>query len=94
MLKGLGILVVSGVLAVGFVGLAGGGPWWFRYVGSGAVFALLLLILGIVSTIPSKQDLAQRVAADAQAHDQNAPREMDYDGENTRERHTASSFRN
>jgi hypothetical protein len=93
-LKALGILVVIGTLGVATIGLAGGGPWWFGYVGSGSVFLLLMLILGVVSNIPSKQDVAQRVASDAERYDPNESLDLPLDDENPRAQHSASMFKN
>jgi hypothetical protein len=56
MLRGLGILMLIGLLAVATVGLAGGGPSWMRYIGSGTVFAFLILILGQLSQLPNKEE--------------------------------------
>ena len=46
MLKTIGVLSLFGICVVAVVGLAGGGPVWFRYVGSSMVILLLLAILG------------------------------------------------
>jgi hypothetical protein len=56
MLRGLGVLMLMGLLAAATVGLAGGGPSWLRYVGSGTVFAFLILILGQLSQLPNKEE--------------------------------------
>lgn len=90
MLKGLGVIAVVGFLGLATIGLAGGGPVWLRYVGAGTIFLMLLLILGIVSGIPSKQELAQRVVRDAQSFDRGAPREIPFDSENPRAQKVAS----
>jgi len=90
-LKVIGIILAVGFLAAATVGLAGGGPWWLRYVGSGAVFFLLLLILGVVSGIPNKQELAQRVVADTQKHSMDEPFEVPFAG-GERDQNLASRF--
>jgi len=56
MLKGLGVLVFMGLLVVATIGMAGEGPHWFRYVGSGMLFTLLMLILAQTSQLPDKEE--------------------------------------
>ena len=56
MIKGLGVLSLVTLLVVATIGLAGGGPWWFRYVGSGTLFFLLMLILTQLSNLPDKDE--------------------------------------
>jgi len=61
MLRGLGIITLIALLAVATVGLAGGGPVWLRYVGSGTVFFFLLLILGLLSQLPDKNEYREMI---------------------------------
>ena len=56
MLKTLGALTLLGICVVAAVGLAGGGPVWFRYVGSSIEILLLLAILGQLIDIGKKID--------------------------------------
>ena len=56
MLKTIGALSVAGICVVAVIGLAGGGPVWFRYVGASMVVLLLLAILGQLLDISKKLD--------------------------------------
>ena len=56
MLRGIGVIALMGLLVVATIGLAGDGPDWFRYVGTGTLFFLLLLILTQVSQLPDKAE--------------------------------------
>lgn len=49
------------LLAAATVGLAGGGPDWLRYVGSGTVFFFLLLNLGLMSQLPDKNEYREMI---------------------------------
>lgn len=51
MLKALGVLSLTGICVVAVIGLAGGGPSWFRYIGSSTVIVLLLAILSHVQDV-------------------------------------------
>lgn len=55
-------LATTGLLAVATVGLSGEGPVWTKYVGSGMVFVLLMLILTQVSNIPSTIDMRKMLS--------------------------------
>lgn len=57
MLKTIGALSLFGICVVAAIGLAGGGPVWFRYVGSSTVILLLLAILGHLMDLCKKVDL-------------------------------------
>jgi len=48
--------MLMGLLAAATIGMAGGGPWWLSYVGSGTMFAFLILILGQLSQLPNKEE--------------------------------------
>ena len=48
--------MIIALLVVATIGLAGGGPWWFRYIGSGMLFLMLLLILTQTSNLPDKEE--------------------------------------
>lgn len=61
MIKGLLILMLMVLLGVATVGLAGGGPYWLRYVGSGTLFVFLLLILGQLSQLPDKTEYREMI---------------------------------
>lgn len=56
-MKALLALAMAGLLVVATIGLSGEGPVWTKYVGSGMVFVLLMLILTGVSNIPSTTDI-------------------------------------
>lgn len=56
MLKGLGVLALMALLVVATIGMAGQGPVWVRYVGSGTMFFLLMLILTQLSNMPDKAE--------------------------------------
>lgn len=56
-MKALLALATAGLMVVSTIGLSGEGPAWTKYVGSGMVFVLLMLILTGVSNLPSAADL-------------------------------------
>jgi len=61
MLRFLGALVIVAWLTASAIGLAGGGPPWLSYVGTSAVFVLLLLILGQTSQLPDRKEVAEMI---------------------------------
>lgn len=94
MLKGLGVLFFVGLLITASIGLAGGGPHWLRYVGSGTLFFLLMLILTQVSNLPDRNEVKKIISggdegeelfsaegADGQI-DQGIPHDRDLMGKN------------
>ena len=48
--------MLLGLLVISAIGMAGEGPPWFRYVGSGMLFLLLMLILQQTSNLPDKAE--------------------------------------
>jgi len=68
MINGLRSLAVGGWLVIATIGLAGGGPEWFAYVGSATLLLLLVLVLMQLANTPSRDELIQ-ILKNLEAHE-------------------------
>jgi hypothetical protein len=56
-MKGLQALVMLALLAIGTIGLSGEGPIWTRYVGSGLLFAMLMINITQTANSPTTAEI-------------------------------------
>lgn len=84
-MKVLQTVVLLALLVISTFGLSGEGPVWTRYVGSGLLLVLLMLILQQISNIPTGAELRRMLTGVAPPP---APADLNDDGE-VRERRSA-----
>ena len=61
--------MLLGLLVISVIGIAGQGDVWMRYVGSGMLFLLLMLILQQVSNMPDRNELQSMLTGEPEGEE-------------------------